>query len=892
MSRYFVGAEVSWEDYLRESSLNGDITREIRSSSQAERRAIARQTQEIVASRRAIVRKFGSGFYTVKNTLERGFVSVEQAIRDTQGAIEDLKSSFDYHIALVLDQMRLQNQSLTRMLDKLDAIHSTLENPLLTQARELFRIGSERMLDGLYDKALEAFLQSLQKEETNFITQLMVGKLYLYGVNSECSVIDLQKAEQHLRAAARYARAASNRLPDSRRYAGEALLHAGIACYAQINRQLSEGEGKQAQKLIKQAYDLVSEACAIYPELSEGHYQRAKFAALIGDGKTSMKSLEKAIEIDEGYCLKAQEDQDFRDMRSEIDGLLEKLRKKNEYKIKDKLAKCVSYITDWHYPTLEAKNAKHEIKVILQEVKNLLAKKTFFDNRQALHLLQEVEYIFQSLLVHRFALHTLSAHHGRVTSLAFNPGQTCLASGGADKTINLWRLPENQQTAVLRGHGDSITRLCFSHDGRALVSVDRVGGIRLWNIETGAMLQEFVGHGSPVHCLAFRPDDSVLAIGFYDRKVRLWSMEDYSLLHTLSGHNSSVDTLVFSPDGKFLATGSPDNTAALWHVDLGELVQTFHGCSGLTNSLIFKQDGKILITGSNDGGVKFYDSQSGELTHELPPRAGAISWLCLSPDGKLLATINFGKTLQLWDVESGKLLHNLKPFSPGISSVRFSPDGTMLAASDYQDRSVKLWSVQEGKLMHVIAGSLTCSEFSPDGTYFVTGDESGSLKFWGRTIKRQHEKEPIRAPISAEKIWKTGAPLNGQTQMPSATPASTPEETREIDTAEVARPTVHPQPGPVVEADAAPGQGKVEAVAAKAAEATKPQKTEAAAASPQTQAEEIEIVVEPEDTNGYDEQKIIEERMQKGLCYICGKPIGVIARLAGIKLCYKHSFTT
>ena len=55
MSNYYVGADTSWEDYLKDSSLNGVIKDEIRSTSLAERRAITRQTREIVASRRALV---------------------------------------------------------------------------------------------------------------------------------------------------------------------------------------------------------------------------------------------------------------------------------------------------------------------------------------------------------------------------------------------------------------------------------------------------------------------------------------------------------------------------------------------------------------------------------------------------------------------------------------------------------------------------------------------------------------------------------------------------------------------------------------------------------------------------------------------------------------------
>lgn len=919
MSIYYVGADTSWEEYLKDSSPNGVIKDEIRSTSLAERRAISRQTKEIVASRRALVRRFGSGFHSVKNTLEYGFGTLESAIRETQGSIEELRSSFDYHFTMVLEQIKLQNQTTMNVLKKLESIHTTLENPLITQARELFRIGCDRMINGLFDKALDAFLNSALKDETNFLTQLMIGKLYLYGVNNDCNVIDLDKAETHLRAAARYAKASSDKIEEARRYAGEALLHAAIACYAQINKQIEVGEGSRAQSLIKEAYNLVSDSCAVYPELSESHYHRAKFAALIGDGTTSIKSLEKAIEIDDGYCEKAQQDQDFKEVRSDIINLFEKLRKKNKYKLNDQLNRCISFLTEWHYPSLEAKNAKNEMKQLLHEVKASLAKKTYFDNRDALHLLREVEDIFQSLLVHKFALHTLSAHIGRVNCLAFNPSQTFLASGGADKTINIWRLPENQQAFTLRGHQESITKILFSHDGNALVSVDKSGGIRLWNVEEGTLLHELADHGSPVHCIAFSPDDSILAVGCYDRQVKLWNMDDYSLLHTLNAHKSSVDTLAFSKNGKFLATGSPDNTTALWHVRLGEQLHTFYGCSGLANSLTFSPDNKSLISGLDDGSVKFYEINSGSVKHELPPRPGAISWLSLSPDCKSLATINHGKALQLWDIENGKLLQNLKPFSPGISSVRFSPDGTILASSDYQDRSMKLWSVHDGRLMHVIAGNLTCSEFSPDGTYFVTGDETGSLKFWGRMIKKNIEEDQEKTKIStSEKEWKKLEINNVHKPEPVKKPIVIKEDINEVAVSQYKQ-LSHSEievEMDEVEANDYHATTQTETLEEPVLQSKKVWEQEPNleiveepetdfVEEPETDLKDQTIQDEQQDTKideeqngeiseeevGEDRQKIIDERIKQGKCYVCGKPVGVIAKLAGIKLCYKHSLS-
>jgi WD40 repeat protein len=744
-----MGSKQTWVEYLKSMTSATGIKGQIRRSSKEQQVAISEQTREIVASREALVKKFSSGFDSVNGTLEWGFGRMENAMNGVAASIDALRASFDYNMTLVLEQLQLQNQTMTRFLEQMEAIHDTLQSPTLTQAREFYRIGCERLSKGLLDKALEAFLEAVRRNDTNFMTHLMIGKLYLYGVSNEINVLNVKKAEFHLRAAARYAKAEITRLPDANRFAGEALLHAAISCYVQADDQVTAGNIPETQRLLQASLDLARQAAEVYPQLSESHYHHAKFASLLGDGRTAKASLARAIALDETYCLKADIDSDFTFVRAQVTDLFQQLRTKSGDKIRDKLRSTEKLLTDWVYLTSEAKNAESEIRLMISEAKNCLARNTYFDNHDALRLLQQAEQIFQTLLVHKFALHALSANFGRITSIAFSPNQKLLASGGGEKVVKLWGLSENQLKATLKGHEDTIVELAFSHDSTMLASVDKRGSVKIWDAERGALLRDLVDTMSPVHCIAFSPDDTMLAIGCDNREATLWRVRTGSLMYTFRAHKSSVDTVVFSHDSKMMATGSPDNTAVVWDANSGKLLQTFNGCSGLANCLAFSSDDNVLVSGCNDGSVRFYRIQDGELVHSISERSGTVSWIVLSPDSKVLATVNVGKALQLWDVASGQLLHNLKPFSRGITSARFSPDGTILSALDFQDRSVKLWSVNDGKLMHVIAGNLTCSAFSPDGSMLVTGDETGSLRFWGRMVTTRGAYEESRAREAA-----------------------------------------------------------------------------------------------------------------------------------------------
>jgi WD40 repeat protein len=872
MINFYIGSRLPWDQYLKAFSDIKDLKGQIRRNSKKEQMAISEQTREIVASNEALARKFAAGFDSINLTIEWGFGRLENAINGMGTSIDALRASFDYGIALVIEQLQFQSQSMLHLLQQMEAIHATLENPTLTQAREFYRIGCDRLAKGLLDKALEAFLESERKDDTNFVTQLVIGKLYLYGVNDDSNVLDLKRAELHLRAAARYAKAEAARFPEASRFAGEALLHASISCYAQANEQVMLGNTDEALRFLQASFDLAAQATVIHPQLSEGHYHHAKFAALLGDGKTAAASLRKAIELDDAYCLKADADLDFRFVLSDVGELFKGLRNKSADQARQKIEQSEKLLTDWVYLDNEAKTAETGIREKLDEAKNCLARNTYFDNKDAVQIVQESEQMFQSLLVHKFALQTLEAHSSRITSLAFSPDQAILASGGGDKIVRLWSLPNNELIFPLPGHSDTITELVFSHDGRTLASVDRKGCVKIWNVANGSLLFELAEEDTPVQCIVFSPDDARLAIGRYNWQTTLWDLHTGFLLHTLQGHKSSVDTVVFSGDGKMLATGSPDNIAALWEVSTGRLLHTFHGCSGLANCLLFGARDQVLIIGSNDGSVRFYEVKDGKLIHTLPQRSGAVSWLALSPKGDVLATINYCKALQLWDVNGGKLLHELKPFSPGITSVRFSPDGTILAASDYQDRSVKLWSVQDGKLLHVVAGNLNCSAFSPDGAILATGDEMGNIKFWTRMVAERGAIEADESPKA-----KPATPrMHARKPEPGRAASG---GTRPMETVRMKEAAPRQRAETVNHRPMRPAPARYKEEPQPSAKVWMPEAQLRAQA--QTE-QELERLLE--------EQELVNtRRAMMGRCLECGKKLGFFAKIWGLKFCREHS---
>ncbi|MDJ1180224.1 hypothetical protein PJF56_15275 [Roseofilum sp. BLCC_M91] len=73
-------------------------------------------------------------------------------------------------------------------------------------------------------------------------------------------------------------------------------------------------------------------------------------------------------------------------------------------------------------------------------------------------------------------------HPGEVRALAVSPDGKLLASGGGDRTIQIWNLETQEAIGLLRDHDDEVLSLAFSPQGDLLVSGGADGNIKIWQV--------------------------------------------------------------------------------------------------------------------------------------------------------------------------------------------------------------------------------------------------------------------------------------------------------------------------------------------------------------------------------------------------------------------------
>lgn len=326
-----------------------------------------------------------------------------------------------------------------------------------------------------------------------------------------------------------------------------------------------------------------------------------------------------------------------------------------------------------------------------------------------------------------------------------------------------------------------LSTVAVSPDGRLFATggVDR--SIQLWDLAGWKQgvpqppVRSLNGHAGTIFSVAFSPDSKLVASGSHDGTIRLWNATTGENVRTLKGETSKASTdVAFSADGKFVAVGSSDGSIRLWDVASGEGRSPLRWHTQHVNSLAFSADKRFLASvGLSDRKVHITDLKTFRRTQSLGPAGNAKgSWqtkVAFSGDGKILAYGGWDDTIRLWDM-AAKTETSLTGAVPNLNGLALDLTGHFVVAT--AGGSVRFWDRnipnnpvvigpgQFGTTAHSIA-------FTPEGRYLVVAGSNGTVSILRTPTPAlpYSPGSPLKLPSPFE-LAKRSAPVDALIKQP------------------------------------------------------------------------------------------------------------------------------
>ncbi|GHO46136.1 serine/threonine-protein kinase [Ktedonospora formicarum] len=287
--------------------------------------------------------------------------------------------------------------------------------------------------------------------------------------------------------------------------------------------------------------------------------------------------------------------------------------------------------------------------------------------------------------------------------------------------------------SIYEGHTDTVDAITWSPDGKYIASGGNDRTVQIWDAEKGVHISTYREHKDGVHGVAWSPDGKRIASGGYDKTVRIWDVANggKAFTYVYTGHGNLVEEVGWSPDGKKIAVTGV-RTMETWNAEDGGQRTIYQQGLGAAKTVSwFPKDGHQIASG---GGIMVYiwNVADGKQAFAYTGHTDRVDTVAWSLDGKRIASSGKDKTVQVWDSADGSHVVTYRGHADYINSLAWSPDGKRIASGG-NDEAVHVWDATDGRLILKYRGhtsDVNAVAWSPDGKRIASGDDGKSVRVW------------------------------------------------------------------------------------------------------------------------------------------------------------------
>lgn len=226
-----------------------------------------------------------------------------------------------------------------------------------------------------------------------------------------------------------------------------------------------------------------------------------------------------------------------------------------------------------------------------------------------------------------------------------------------------------------------------------------------------------------------------------DARIKLFEVYGARrLIRTYAGHGLSVRDVAFDNAGTQFLSASYDRHVKLWDTESGKCVSRF--TNGKTPYCVrFNPDADknhLFVAGMSDKKIVCWDTRSGEAVQEYDRHLGAVNSVTFVDSNRRFVSTSDDNSLRMWEWDIPVDFHVVaEPTMHSLPAVAVAPNGKFLACQSMDNQIISFNLLAQLKPVkkktfkgHMVAGYACALEFSPDGTYIMSGDGDGKLFIW------------------------------------------------------------------------------------------------------------------------------------------------------------------